>query len=120
MNQLTEDEIEALKEKKVEKMPPQTQEECLECMLQIAETIKNGAVTFLKKEYTYLALFCVGFSALIYLTVDLPVTWRPYTTVAFIIGAMTSMTCGLIGMRIAVYTNVRTTYCCNESIDSGF
>ena len=89
-------------------------------MLKISETIKNGAVTFLKKEYSYLALFCLIFATLIYLTVDMPITWKPYTTTAFIVGAGTSMLCGLIGMRIAVYTNVRTTYSCNESIDKGF
>jgi inorganic pyrophosphatase len=32
-----------------------------------------------------------------------------YTTTAFIIGGFTSIVSGYIGMRIAVYTNVRTT-----------
>jgi Na+/H+-translocating membrane pyrophosphatase len=30
------------------------------------------------------------------------------------------MECGYIGMRIAVYANVRTTWSCNKSIDDGF
>ena len=120
MNQLTEVEMEILKNKKVEKMPPQTQEECLNLMLQLAETIKNGSSAFLKKEYSYLGLFCLLFGALIYVTVDLPTNFAPYTTMAFFIGAITSMICGLVGMRIAVFTNVRTTYSCNESIEKGF
>lgn len=43
-----------------------------------------------------------------------------YTTVAFIIGAFTSIVCGYIGMRVAVYTNVRTTKECASSIGEGF
>ena len=89
-------------------------------MLKIHETVKSGATTFLKKEYTYLALFELLFGVLIYFTVDFPTTYRPYTTVAFFIGAMTSMLCGLIGMRTAVFSNVRVTYSCNESIEKGF
>ena len=45
---------------------------------------------------------------------------RPYTTIAFALGALTSMLCGYIGMLIAVHTNVRTTWTCCDSIDAGF
>lgn len=44
----------------------------------------------------------------------------PYTTVAFIIGALTSIISGYIGMRIAVYTNVRTAKECCTDISKGF
>ena len=44
----------------------------------------------------------------------------PYTTLAFIVGACTSIACGYIGMRIAVYTNVRTTKECCHDIGAGF
>lgn len=43
-----------------------------------------------------------------------------YTTVAFIVGGFTSILSGYIGMRIAVYTNVRTTKECAEDIHKGF
>jgi len=37
----------------------------------------------------------------------------PYTAIAFLVGASTSILAGYIGMRIAVYTNTRTTFeCC--------
>ena len=44
----------------------------------------------------------------------------PYTATAFLIGAGTSIVSGYIGMRIAVYTNNRTTYncCMGEAIDA--
>jgi len=44
----------------------------------------------------------------------------PYTTFAFFVGAATSMLCGFIGMNIATYTNVRTTWACNIDIHEGF
>ena len=43
-----------------------------------------------------------------------------YTTVAFIIGGFTSIMAGYIGMKIAVYTNGRTTKECATSIHDGF
>lgn len=107
------------------KMPPQTQQECLELMNKISDLIRNGAIEFLKKEYLYLAVFCSIFGALIYFAVDFHENagvnrYLPYTTVAFIIGALTSMLSGYIGMLVAVYTNVRTTWACNSSISDGF
>ena len=41
-------------------------------MLRIAKLIEDGAITFIKKEYAYLGVFCLAFSVLIYLAVDLP------------------------------------------------
>lgn len=87
-------------------------------MKHIASLIKSGAITFLKKEYFYLSLFCAAFSILVYFTAE--VNNYPYTTFAFLTGAVTSMICGYIGMLIAVHTNWRTTYACNLSIDDGF
>jgi H+-translocating diphosphatase len=43
-----------------------------------------------------------------------------YTTIAFLIGGFTSIVAGYIGMRIATYTNVRTTYECADDIHKGF
>jgi H(+)-translocating pyrophosphatase len=43
-----------------------------------------------------------------------------YTTAAFLIGGGTSILAGYLGMRIAVYTNVRTTKECAKDIADGF
>jgi inorganic pyrophosphatase len=45
----------------------------------------------------------------------------PFTALAFLVGAITSIISGYIGMRIAVYTNTRTTFqCCKgDWIDNG-
>ena len=44
----------------------------------------------------------------------------PYTTVAFLVGAATSMACGYVGMMIATTCNVKTTYLCNIDRFEGF
>lgn len=78
-------------------------------MRDVNQTIKDGADTFLAQEYTYLTVFCVVFAIIIVCAVDAPWAVKedgskqafPFTTVAFLIGAGTSMLCGLIGMKIA-------------------
>ena len=44
----------------------------------------------------------------------------PFTTIAFLIGGVTSIISGYIGMRVAVYTNVRTTKESATDIGNGF
>jgi H(+)-translocating pyrophosphatase len=90
--------------------------------------IKEGAITFLKKEYTYLAIFCAIFAVILVCAVDMP--WMPnqakdqisfpLTTFAFIVGAVTSMACGFIGMKVATDANVKVTLKCGASIHEGF
>jgi inorganic pyrophosphatase len=60
------------------------------------------------------------FGGLIFISVEQSGSYFPFTTTAFFVGALTSMFCGYIGMRIAVYANVRTTWSCNKSINDGF
>jgi H(+)-translocating pyrophosphatase len=43
-----------------------------------------------------------------------------YTTVAFLVGAGTSMACGAFGMHIATLSNYRTTICARDSLGSAF
>jgi len=90
--------------------------------------IKDGADTFLTKEYTYLSIFCALFAVLLVCTVDMPWVakesgeslWFPYTTFAFLVGAATSMASGLIGMKIATRCNFKTTAACAEDKIAGF
>lgn len=102
-----------------------TQEQCRDEMLKVSGFIYEGANTFLLKEYTYLTFFCVFFAGVLFAAVDMD--WSaaegqsklvfPYTTVAFLVGAATSMGAGFIGMRIATTANVKTTYLCNHPED---
>eukprot|EP00929_Paragymnodinium_shiwhaense_P063227 TRINITY_DN315_c0_g3_i1.p1 TRINITY_DN315_c0_g3~~TRINITY_DN315_c0_g3_i1.p1 ORF type:complete len:772 (-),score=172.69 TRINITY_DN315_c0_g3_i1:509-2824(-) len=85
-------------------------------MSRLAGIIAKGAETFLFTEYMYMGAYVVGFSILLlvfYLLVLNENAAIGYgTTAAFVIGAVTSIICGYIGMMAAVMSNVRTTYAC--------
>jgi Na+/H+-translocating membrane pyrophosphatase len=58
-------------------------------MVEINQAVKDGAITFLKKEYTALAAFCAVFAIIVLCAVDMP--WShdykfPYTMFAFLVG----------------------------------
>ena len=84
-------------------------EEKLEKLNEIQKKIKNGANIFLLTEYLYLLIFICVFGLLIFFVAEQK-QWTAYATVAFIVGALTSMLCGFIGMSIATESNHRTTY----------
>ncbi len=79
-------------------------------MKEISGYIEEGAMAFLKKEYSYLAIFVivVTLAILIFLNVQ--------TAVAFIVGALFSIISGFVGMRIAVKSNVRTAEAAKQGI----
>jgi H+-translocating diphosphatase len=75
----------------------------------------------------YLAIFSAIFAFIIGATVDAQEMGRekfatnfPYTATAYLIGSGTSILAGYIGMRIAVYTNTRTTFNCCIDPHDGF
>jgi len=86
---------------------------------EIAELIQEGSSTFLRQEYKYTLAFVIFFSVVIFLTAEQSIGF-PYTTVAFIVGAVTSMLSGYIGMWIAVRANVRTAKKADESLNDAF
>jgi inorganic pyrophosphatase len=88
-------------------------------MQEISELIEDGAKTFLKAEYTYLAVFMVLFSILISVAVEKRVG-EFWTVGSFTLGALTSILSGYIGMMIAVKANVRTTIQCQNGLHEGF
>jgi len=45
---------------------------------------------------------------------------QAYTAFAFVIGAITSIACGAIGMTIATYTNYRVTFCAKRGLADAF
>ncbi|PLX88374.1 MAG: sodium-translocating pyrophosphatase [Desulfuromonas sp.] len=72
-------------------------------MKEISEDIYNGAMAFLGREYRVLAVFIVVVFGLIAMGMGFS------TALAFLGGAICSMTCGFIGMKAATRANVRTT-----------
>jgi H+-translocating diphosphatase len=78
-------------------------------LILVSDLISEGAGVFLFWEYCCLFVFIALFGSLIYCTAEhIPGTC--YTTVAFVTGAITSMACGYIGMKIATKSNYRTCY----------
>ena len=93
-------------------------------LLDIGQKISDGANAFLYAEYSIMAVFIVLFSVVVLLIVDVfgqeVAAFRFYATAAFIIGAVTSILCGFIGMRIAVISNYRTTFKAKTSLAEAF
>merc|ERR1719375_2068397 len=83
-------------------------------MIQISTTIADGAMSFLFTEYAYMGVYVVAFSVFLYFFTGME------TTLSFVVGSLTSIICGWIGMKIAVYTNVRTTHECWAELRKGF
>src|SRR5918994_6210738 len=92
-------------------------------MRAIAALIQAGAAAFLRREYTFLAVFVAVVSVVIAVFVDFDVTGKfaalgiveageftalPRTAVAYVLGAIASATAGYVGMFVAVRANVRT------------
>eukprot|EP00386_Alphamonas_edax_P010669 GDKI01034253.1.p2 GENE.GDKI01034253.1~~GDKI01034253.1.p2 ORF type:complete len:755 (-),score=305.57 GDKI01034253.1:474-2684(-) len=90
--------------KKYDAEPGENVEQQLATMKQVSGFIAEGATAFLWAEYKYLAVYIVLFAAILAPVVDVA------TMVAFVVGAITSIACGYIGMKIAVFANVRTAH----------
>lgn len=78
----------------------------------LQQKISEGASSFLFAMYRYMAVFCVLMLGIILALIG-PTSegWVSacFSGAAFLLGAITSIAAGWIGMRIAVYTNARTT-----------
>jgi len=82
-----------------------------EHMQEIAAAIHEGAMAFLKREYTYLVIFVVV------LAVVLAVVINILTAVSFVVGAVLSGTAGYVGMTVATKANVRTAQAARSGIN---
>lgn len=77
-------------------------------MVEISEAIHEGAMAFLKREYTILAGFIVIVFALLFAFVG------AHTAYAFLAGAICSILAGYTGMKAACHANVRTAQAANQ------
>ena len=77
-------------------------------MVEIAEAIHEGAMTFLKREYTILAGFIVIVFVLLFVFVG------ANTAYSFLAGSICSILAGYTGMNAATHANVRTAQAASE------
>lgn len=97
-------------------------------LVEIYEAIREGADSFLFAEYKVCVYFIIVFSVILFFLtsrVNEEVCNKTgcssqtkfdsqaggLTTIAFIVGAVTSIISGYLGMTIAVFSNIRTTIC---------
>ncbi|GMP60234.1 hypothetical protein CsSME_00023188 [Camellia sinensis var. sinensis] len=108
---------------------------------EIQSAISEGATSFLFTEYQYVGIFMVAFAVLIFLflgsvegfstksqpcTYDSTRTCKPalataaFSTISFLLGAVTSVVSGFLGMKIATYANARTTLEARKGVGKAF
>jgi K(+)-stimulated pyrophosphate-energized sodium pump len=78
-------------------------------MQKLEKMIHAGAMAFLRREYTALALFIV----IVFILLGWGIAWR--TAIAFLTGALCSMGAGFSGMTAATRGNSRTAEAANKS-----
>ncbi|KAJ6673278.1 PYROPHOSPHATE-ENERGIZED VACUOLAR MEMBRANE PROTON PUMP [Salix viminalis] len=103
--------------------------------------ILDCATSFLFTEYQYVGIFMIAFAILIFVflgsvkgfsTKSQPCTYEPlkfckpalataaFSTIAFVLGAVTSVISGFLGMKIATYANARTTLEARKGVGKAF
>ena len=99
-----------------------------ETMRSIAAQIQIGAAAFLRREYSFIAVFVVVVAVVLALFRDFDVldklpqgggqlTDAPRFALAYLVGAIASAAAGYVGMFIAVRANVRTTAKAREGLN---
>ncbi len=79
-----------------------------ERMRDIAGQIHDGAMVYLKRQYTILVIFIAAVAALLAIYINLN------TAIAYIFGGISSMLAGFFGMKGATKANVRTAEAANR------
>ena len=90
------------------------QDEGTDRMKEIASFISEGAMAFLRREYSVLAVFALFVAVALFLANYSNGT--QLVGVSFIVGALCSSLAGFFGMRVATKANVRTTNAARTSM----
>jgi len=83
-----------------------------EKMVEISGHIHEGAMAFLKKQYSALAIFVLA----VFLILGFFIDWS--TAICFLVGGISSALAGFIGMTVATKANVRTANAARTSQNS--
>lgn len=82
-------------------------------MRKISSAIREGAMTYLKRQYTAILYF------MIFMLIVLMILISPLTAIVFVIGAVLSAFAGFIGLHIATKANVRTAEAAKKGLNRG-
>jgi K(+)-stimulated pyrophosphate-energized sodium pump len=93
-----------------------------EKMKEIAKAIQEGARAYLNRQYRTLGVFLAIIAVLLFFVLPVPknaehsaISIRLGRSIAFLLGALASMTTGYVGMWLAVRANVRTANAARET-----
>ncbi len=89
-----------------------------EKMKHIAQSIREGANAYLKRQYTIVAAFFGGMFLVLGVMALLELL-TPYVPFAFLTGGFFSGLSGFVGMKIATASNARTANACREGLNKG-
>lgn len=81
-------------------------------MQEISAAIREGAMAYLKKQYTTLLPFVIVLAVIIYYFLGMPLA------VSFLVGVILSALAGFIGMMVSVRANVRTAQAANSGMQN--
>jgi len=79
-------------------------------MKEIARAIHEGAMAFLRREYSYLIIFVIALAAVLAIFID------PLTAVCFVVGGLFSALTGYVSMNVATRANVRTAHAARSGL----
>lgn len=85
-----------------------------EKMNEIADAIQEGASAYLSRQYKVIGIIGIIIFAILYYIFGI------LTAVGFAIGAIFSATAGIIGMNVAVRSNIRTAQAAKEGLSAAF
>jgi K(+)-stimulated pyrophosphate-energized sodium pump len=89
-------------------------------MKELAKSISDGAMAFLKREYRVILIFVIALAIVLYVFLDNKVTADVneglLTSISFVYGAFSSALAGFFGMKIATQANVRTANAARTSL----
>ena len=93
-------------------------EEGTDKMKEIAAYVREGAMAYLKSQYTVVGKIFIVLVVLLLILAYMGVQ-NPFVPVAFLTGGFFSGLCGYLGMKTATFASNRTAWAASKSLNKG-
>jgi K(+)-stimulated pyrophosphate-energized sodium pump len=94
------------------------QDEGTERMKEIAEYVREGAMAYLRRQYTVVTKVFIILAILLSILAFMGVQ-NPFVPIAFLTGGFFSGLCGYLGMKTATFASNRTAWAASKSLNKG-